>query len=83
MESNFENKVLGSLDVIALEVTALRVDVTELRSDVTELRSDVTELRTDLAAFRTETSQNFNRIDRRLDNHEMRIETLASLPRDP
>ena len=81
MESRVEKKILGLLDVIALEVTELRGAVTELRGDVTELRGDVRELRgdvgairEDLATFRVETSQNFNRIERRLDNHETRIE---------
>jgi predicted nuclease with TOPRIM domain len=83
VESHVEKKVLGLLDVIALEVTELRGDVTELRGDVAELRGDVTELRgevgtirEDLAAFRVETSQNFNRITRRLDNHKTRIVAL-------
>ncbi|MBD5656550.1 MAG: hypothetical protein IAI50_15415 [Candidatus Eremiobacteraeota bacterium] len=69
MESRVEKKILGLLDVIALEVTELRGDVTVLRSDVTGLRSEMVE-------FRAETSANFNRIERRLDNHETRIEVL-------
>jgi len=104
VESHVEKKILGLLDVIALEVTHLRGDVTELRGDathlcgavtelrgdvtqirgdLTELRGDVTELRgevgtmrEDLAAFRVETSQNFNRLTRRLDSHETRIVAL-------
>ena len=83
VEPRVEKKILGLLDVIALEVTELRGNVTELRGDVTELRGDVTELRGDvtairdeLGAFRAETSENFNRIERRIDNHETRIEAL-------
>ncbi|MBD5656185.1 MAG: hypothetical protein IAI50_13560 [Candidatus Eremiobacteraeota bacterium] len=45
MQSHVEKKILGLLDVIALEVAELRSDVNELRGDVTALRSDVTALR--------------------------------------
>jgi len=69
MESHVEKKILGLLDVIALGVT-------ELRGDVTELRSDVRGLHSEMVDFRAETSVNSNRIERRLDNHETRIEAL-------
>lgn len=62
MESNVERKIIGMLDVLA--------------SGLVDFRTEFTNFRTEMYEFHAETSANFNRIERRLDNHETRIESL-------
>lgn len=65
MESGAEQKIIGMLDVLA--------------NGLADFRSEFVDFRAEMYDFRKETSANFNRIERRLDNHESRIEQLERL----
>jgi hypothetical protein len=70
MDANAEKRMFSMLDVLANGLAELRLEFIGFRSEV----------RTEIAEFRAETSANFNRIERRLDNHEARITNLERRP---
>jgi len=68
MDSGAEKKIIAMLDVLAIEVAEGRRDTSALRVEV----------RADVATLRSEVSAGFNRVERRLDRLESRVENVET-----